>query len=75
MDVPAFSVDSLNVTNGEFLEFVTSGNYDNPQYWRPEDWIWKEKENMKHPVFWRQHEDGSYVVSNDDGLPLPEYRF
>jgi iron(II)-dependent oxidoreductase len=62
VDVPAFSVDSLNVTNGEFLEFVTSGNYDNPQYWRPEDWIWKEKENMKHPVFWRQHEDGSYVV-------------
>jgi len=59
------------VTNGEFLEFVTSGNYDNPQYWRPEDWIWKEKERMNHPVFWRRDETGAYKVRMTSMLLRP----
>ena len=35
VDVPAFNIDSLPVTNGEFLEFVESGNYDE-SFWLPE---------------------------------------
>ena len=55
--VPEFRIDSLPVTNGEFLDFVESGAYDDEQFWRPEDWQWKALENKRHPACWRQHND------------------
>ena len=54
VDVPAFTMDSMPVTNGEYFEFVQSGAYDMQRYWRPEDWRWKEQAAKKHPNFWLQ---------------------
>jgi ergothioneine biosynthesis protein EgtB len=58
IDVPAFAIDSLPVTNGEFLEFVQSGAYDDVRYWRPDDWRWKCLENKMHPTCWQKRSDG-----------------
>lgn len=52
VDVPAFAIESLPVTNGEFRQFVDSGAYENSGYWRAEDWRWKEAENKHHPLSW-----------------------
>lgn len=52
VDVPAFRIDSLPVTNLEFRRFVDSGAYENPRYWRAEDWCWKETEKKHHPLSW-----------------------
>jgi formylglycine-generating enzyme required for sulfatase activity len=57
--VPAFEIDSLNVTNNEYLSFVQSGGYSNPEYWRSEDWEWKERFGLKHPIFWKQNQNSS----------------
>jgi formylglycine-generating enzyme required for sulfatase activity len=59
VEVPAFEIDSLNVTNGEYLQFVESGGYSTPTYWRSEDWEWKEKFGLKHPIFWRRYQQDS----------------
>ena len=45
--MPAFKIDTLPVTNGEFLEFVTCGAYEDERYWRPADWQWKELESKR----------------------------
>jgi hypothetical protein len=37
LNIPRFTIDSLPVTNAEFLEFVQCGAYDDPCHWRPED--------------------------------------
>jgi ergothioneine biosynthesis protein EgtB len=59
--VPAFSVDSLPVANGEFFKFVEAGGYEEERYWRPEDWRWKKLENRRHPTCWfRQNGEWSY---------------
>jgi len=50
--VPAFVIDSLPVSNGEFLEFVQSGGYENQRFWRAGDWAWKNLEKKKHPACW-----------------------
>jgi iron(II)-dependent oxidoreductase len=50
--VPSFSVDVFPVTNGEYLKFVRAGGYQNPSYWKPEDWDWKHRERLEHPHFW-----------------------
>ncbi len=38
--VPAFTIDALPVTNGEFLEFVEAGGYREPACWGPGDAEW-----------------------------------
>jgi ergothioneine biosynthesis protein EgtB len=54
VDVPAFTMDSMPVTNGEYFEFVQSGAYDVERYWRAEDWRWKVQTARKHPSVWLQ---------------------
>ena len=38
--VPEFSIDTFNVTNADFLEFVNAGGYDHKPLWGEEDWTW-----------------------------------
>ena len=57
VDVPAFTMDSLPVTNGEFHEFVSCGAYDRERYWLAADWRWKNLENKKYPACW-VHQEG-----------------
>ena len=52
VSVPAFEIDTLPVTNGQYFEFVVCGAYDEPRFWRPEDWRWKQFENKSYPVCW-----------------------
>lgn len=47
--VEGFEIDEIPVTNGEFVKFIESGQYDNPNNWTFDDWQWKEKTNKVHP--------------------------
>jgi len=50
--VPGFSIDAFPVTNAEFLKFVRADGYEDPRYWRSEDWEWKRQQRLEHPHFW-----------------------
>ncbi len=52
MDVPAFEIDRYDVTNGEYLEFVEAGGYRSESLWNPEDWEWRSRNRIEHPLFW-----------------------
>ena len=54
VQVPAFSIDSHQVTNGRFLEFVKDKGYERQDLWSKADWAWREKEGLRHPWFWRE---------------------
>ena len=54
VDVPAFAIQSFNVTNREFLEFMEAGGYENEALWSSEAQEWKKGEGIKHPGFWRR---------------------
>jgi ergothioneine biosynthesis protein EgtB len=58
-DVDAFAIDRHDTTNAAFLEFVEAGGYTDPQWWRPEDRAWVEREKVAHPRFW-EHSDGRW---------------
>ncbi len=47
--VPPFAIDTHKVTNGEFLNFVRAGGYDDPQFWSDADWAWIKDQNIAHP--------------------------
>lgn len=71
VDVPAFAIDQYKVTNAQFLEFVTSGGYDDPALWTKADWEWKSENHVTHPGFWRSREDAWYLRTMFDEVPLP----
>jgi ergothioneine biosynthesis protein EgtB len=71
-EVPAFTIDSLPVTNGEFLEFVAAGGYEAARYWRPEDWTWKNLERKSHPAVWTLRDQVWFYRAMFDTFPLDE---
>ena len=50
--VPAFEIDVHNVTNAEFMEFVTAGGYRKRELWTAEHWTWLQEDGLTHPNFW-----------------------
>ena len=71
VDVPAFTIDKYKVTNGQFLDFVAAGGYENPACWTEEDWSWRTAQNIQHPVFWSRNRDRWYYRTMFDEIPLP----
>lgn len=72
VDVPAFTIDSLPVTNGQFFDFVESGGYDDQRYWRPEDWRWKNLEHKRHPSCWSRLNGQWLYRAMFDEFPLED---
>jgi len=56
-EVPAFAIDKYKVSNGQYLEFIEAGGYENRALWTDADWQWKVAQNITHPAFWRRGED------------------
>jgi ergothioneine biosynthesis protein EgtB len=50
--VGGFGIDSLPVTNGQWLEFMHAGAYRRPELWDAAAWEWKERVGHRHPAFW-----------------------
>ena len=53
--VPAFEIDRYMVTNGDFLEFVKAGGYEDRKYWTDADWKWRSELGITQPGFWRRN--------------------
>ena len=72
-EVPAFRIDKYMVTNGEFLEFLRSGDYEDREFWSEENWRWKQERNIQHPVFWIRANGNWHYRGMFEELPLPLY--
>lgn len=75
VDLPAFKIDTIPVTNRAYLAFVADGGYHEPRWWGEEGWAWRVKADLGHPEFWRP-QGGGYWARNRFGwiedLPLDE---
>lgn len=40
------------ITNGEWIEFMESGGYDNPDLWLEEGWSWIQEGHIRAPLYW-----------------------
>jgi 5-histidylcysteine sulfoxide synthase/putative 4-mercaptohistidine N1-methyltranferase len=57
-DIMPFKASKYLCSNGEFLQFVESGGYQNECYWTEEGLKWKNFIEAKQPLFWRQDVSG-----------------
>ena len=69
--VDGFSIDVYNVTNGQFLEFIQAGGYEDRALWPDADWNWIQSTNSKCPVFWSQRNDRWFLRLMFDEIELP----
>jgi gamma-glutamyl hercynylcysteine S-oxide synthase len=44
VDLPTYQIGKYEVTRGQFRKFIEAGGYDDPKYWFPEGWKWKESD-------------------------------
>jgi 5-histidylcysteine sulfoxide synthase len=66
-----FLVSQNLITNGEFLEFVQGGGYNNSNYWNTESWEWKQIHKVEHPKWIYQENNYRYRATFDEiDLPL-----
>lgn len=62
-----FKLASRPVLNGEYLNFIENGGYENPKYWLSDGWITKNKNNWKSPLYWEKI-DNQWNIFTLNGL-------
>lgn len=55
-----FEISSRLVTNGEFIEFIESGCYEDFNCWHDEGWKWVNDHEIVAPLYW-QKLDGKWM--------------
>ena len=48
----SFSIQDRLVTNGEYLEFMEAGGYEQFEHWLSEGWEWAKQLDIKAPLYW-----------------------
>ena len=62
-----FQISNRLVTNGEFLEFMEDGGYNNFNLWHDEGWHFIQNNGIAHPLYWHYH-DGVWQQYHFNGL-------
>jgi ergothioneine biosynthesis protein EgtB len=71
VEVPAFRIQRLDVTNGDYLAFLEAGGYRDARWWSPQDWAWLDVERQGHPTFWERLDGQWYWRGMFEFVPLP----
>jgi iron(II)-dependent oxidoreductase len=52
VDVPAFRIGRVPVTNGEYAAFVADGGYATPRWWSERGWAHRSEAGLERPQSW-----------------------
>src|SRR6476620_6273767 len=70
--VPAFSLATRLVTNGEYLAFIEAGGYERPEYWLSLGWMTVNEQRWQAPLYWMKR-DGRWWNFTLSGMrPIEE---
>jgi len=62
-----YAIDKAPVSNGDFLEFINDGGYQNFRWWFSEGWEAVNREQWRAPLYWELH-DGEWMIRDFGGL-------
>lgn len=57
VDLPAFWIDTVPVSNAAYRAFVETGGYDDERLWSPAGWRWRCESGKRSPAFWLREGD------------------
>lgn len=69
-----FSIRKSLVTNGEYLEFMEQGGYEQSRFWHSEGWAWVNENKIDSPLYWHPVEGQwhRYALSGLEKVDLQE---
>ncbi len=62
-----FLIDRAPVSNGDYLEFIKAGGYQDFHWWHSAGWEKVNQEQWKAPLYWELH-DGEWMIRDFAGL-------
>ena len=65
-----FEISKSLVTNGEYLEFMEAGGYENFKFWLDEGWTWVTENEVKSPLYWKKIEDKWFSYTLEGLKPI-----
>jgi ergothioneine biosynthesis protein EgtB len=65
--VPAFSLGTRPVTNGEFIAFIEDNGYSRPEFWLSLGWMTVIEQRWNAPLYWTKR-DGAWWSFTLSGL-------
>jgi ergothioneine biosynthesis protein EgtB len=65
--VPAFSLATQPVTNGEFIAFIEDNGYSRPEFWLSLGWMTVNEQRWNAPLYWTKR-DGAWWNFTLSGL-------
>jgi iron(II)-dependent oxidoreductase len=60
VDVRAFEIGRVPITNATFLTFAEGGGYQRREWWSDEGWAWKEQYDITRPGGWTVDHRGEW---------------
>ncbi|WP_415852217.1 ergothioneine biosynthesis protein EgtB, partial [Tsukamurella ocularis] len=60
VDVAAYAIDAVPVTNARYLEFLDDGGYERPELWTERGWRHRCEAGLVAPRFWERDADGRW---------------
>ncbi len=63
-----FRLANRAVTNGEYVEFIRAGGYENPVHWLSDGWATVQREGWQRPIYWLQSLDAEFTLTGLRGL-------
>ncbi|MCB0393133.1 MAG: 5-histidylcysteine sulfoxide synthase [Bdellovibrionales bacterium] len=67
----SYEASRFLVSNGEYLEFLNDGGYEDPKWWTEEGKKWKSFAKTERPHFWFERDSGLQLRVIDKEIPLP----
>ena len=71
VEVPAFRIGRVPVTNGEWRQFIDDGGYERSRWWSERGWAHRQQAGLTAPKFWNA--DGTRVrFGHVEDIPADE---
>ncbi|HEX4643929.1 MAG TPA: SUMF1/EgtB/PvdO family nonheme iron enzyme, partial [Candidatus Acidoferrales bacterium] len=71
VEVPAFAIETYNVTNRDYLQFLRDGGYQRRDLWSESGWQWITSQQRGFPSFWIPNGDSWSYRGMFAEVPLP----
>ena len=72
VDVAAYLIDTVPVSNAAYRAFVEAGGYDDERLWTPAGWRWRCGSGKRSPAFWFREGDTWWRRRFARVEPLPD---
>lgn len=72
VDIPAFRIGRVPVTNGEWQEFAGDGGYREPRWWSARGWQHRQQAGLSAPQFWNPDELTRTRFGHVEDIPAGE---